>query len=456
MNPPIDISAVTLKTDRLRLRPWQPTDLDDLYAYASVDGVGQMAGWTPHKNIEESKRILDAFIAGKHVFALEYQGNVIGSLGIEEYSEEHHPELANLRGREIGYVLSREYWGRGLMPEAVNAVIQYLFETVKLDFILVGHFEWNKQSARVIEKCGFKFIKSRPYETHYGTIETTEESILYRSHFMAGFSYDSDAELVQEIYRRHDENSRLNSSRAASVEFLTTVRYIERYLKPGARILDIGAGAGEYSLYFSRKGYAVSALELADSNIEAFRKKLTAEDTVELVQGNALDLSRYEDDSFDIVLLLGPLYHLHSEADRIRCIAQAKRVCKTDGKLFFAFIANDMVILTMFQEHPDYFINGDYDKETFRCNDFPFVFHTVDACRSLLRQSDVHVLHEVASDGVSELLKDKINAMEEDSFAQYLRYHYYACEKAEHLGASNHLLFVAEKAGTTKRGNEQS
>lgn len=456
MNPPIDISAVTLKTDRLRLRPWLPTDLDDLYAYASVDGVGQMAGWTPHKNIEESKAILDLFIAGKHVFALEYQGNVIGSLGIEEYSEEHHPELANLRGREIGYVLSKEYWGRGLMPEAVNAVIQYLFETVKLDFILVGHFEWNKQSARVIEKCGFKYIKSRPYETHYGTIETAEESILYRSHFMAGFSYDSDAELVQEIYRRHDENRRLNSSRAASVEFLTTVRYIERYLKPGARILDIGAGAGEYSLYFSRKGYAVSALELADSNIEAFRKKLTAEDTVELVQGNALDLSRYEDDSFDIVLLLGPLYHLHSEADRIRCIAQAKRVCKPDGKLFFAFIANDMVILTMFQEHPDYFINGDYDKETFRCNDFPFVLHTVDACRSLLRQSDVHVLHEVASDGVSELLKDKINAMEEDSFAQYLRYHYYACEKAEHLGASNHLLFVAEKAGTTKRGNEQS
>ena len=450
MNAPIDISAVTLKTDRLLLRPWQPTDLHDFYAYASVDGVGQMAGWTPHKNIEESKEILDLFIAGKHVFALEYQGKVIGSLGIEAYSEEYYPELANRSGREIGYVLSKEYWGRGLMPEAVNAVVKYLFETVKLDFILVGHFEWNKQSARVIEKCGFNYIKSRPYETRYGTIETAEESILYRSHFMAGFSYDSDTELGQEIYRRFDENSRLNSSKAASVEFLTTVRYIERYLKPGARILDIGAGAGEYSLYFSRKGYAVSALELADSNIEAFRRKLTAEDTVDLVQGNALDLSRYEDDSFDIVLLLGPLYHLHSEADRIRCIAQAKRVCKPDGKLFFAFIANDMVILTMFHEHPDYFINGAYDKETFRCDDFPFVFHTVDACRRLLRQSDVHVLHEVASDGVSELLKDKINAMDEDSFAQYLRYHYYACEKAEHLGASNHLLFVAEKSGNRK------
>lgn len=445
MNTPIDISGVTLQTERLTLRPWRESDLQDFYAYASVDGVGQMAGWTPHKDMEESKRILDHFIAGKNEFALEHQGKVIGSLGIEEYSEEYYPELSNISGREIGYVLSKQYWGRGLMPEAVNAVIKYLFDTVKLDFILVGHFTWNKQSARVIEKCGFRYIKSRPYETRYGTVETSEESILYRTHFMAGYSYDSDTELVQEIYRRSDENSRLNRSKAARVEFLTTVRYMERYLKPGAKILDIGAGAGEYSLYFSRRGYAVSALELTDSNMEAFRKKLTAEDTVDLVQGNALDLSRYEDDYFDIVLLLGPLYHLHSEADKLRCIAEAKRVCKPGGKLFFAFISNDMVILTMFHEHPDYFINGDYNKETFRCDDFPFVFHTVNACRELLRQGGVTVLHEVASDGISELLKDKINAMDEESYAQYLRYHFYACEKPEHLGASNHLLFVAEK-----------
>lgn len=445
MNAPIDISAVTLKTDRMVLRPWREADLKDFYAYASVDGVGQMAGWTPHKDLEESRRILDLFIAGKRVFALEYQGKAIGSLGIEEYSEESYPELSNLSGREIGYVLSKEYWGRGLMPEAVNAVVGYLFDTVGLDFILVGHFPWNRQSARVIEKCGFQYIRSRPYETRCGTVETSRESILYRAHFMAGYSYDRDTELVREIYRRFDENSRLNRSKAARVEFLTTVRYIEQYLRPDARILDVGAGAGEYSLYFSRKGYAVSALELTDSNIEAFRKKLTPEDTVDPVQGNALDLSRYEEDSFDIVLLLGPLYHLHSEADKLRCIAEAKRVCKPGGKLFFAFISNDMVILTMFQEQPDYFLKGDYNKETFRCDDFPFVFHTVEDCRTLLRKGNVRVLHEVASDGVSELLQDKINAMDAQSYAQYLRYHFYICEKPEHLGASNHLLFVAEK-----------
>lgn len=223
MNAQIDISTVTLKTDRLFLRPWKETDLQDFYNYAHVDGIGQMAGWMPHKNKEESKRILNLFIEEKKTFALEYQGKVIGSLGIEEYSEEHYPELSNLSGREIGYVLSKDYWGQGLMPEAVKAVIKYLFQTIKLDFILVGHFEWNRQSARVIEKCGFQYIKSRPFKTQYRTIENSDESILYRSHFMNGFFFENDTELVQEIYRRYDENSRLTTSKAARVECKRTI-----------------------------------------------------------------------------------------------------------------------------------------------------------------------------------------------------------------------------------------
>jgi len=249
---------------------------------------------------------------------------------------------------------------------------------------------------------------------------------------------------IQATYQLFNEDTRLNRSKAARVEFLTNTRYIERYLKPGDRILDIGAGAGEYSLYFARKGYSVCALELADSNIRAFQKKLKPEDPIALVQGNAMDLSRYEDDSFDIVLLFGPLYHLHSEADRLQCISEAKRVCKPAGKLFFAFISNDMVILTEFSCRSDYFLTGDYDKTTFRLKDFPFVFHTVDRCRELLRSGGIRILHEVASDGISELLEDKINAMDDESYAQYLRYHSYICEKPEFLGMTNHLLFVGE------------
>lgn len=263
--------------------------------------------------------------------------------------------------------------------------------------------------------------------------------------FQQIFQIKDEIEQIQKTYEVFNEDTRLNRSQAARVEFLTTTRYIERYLKPGDKLVDVGAGAGEYSLYFARKGYEVSALELAENNIRAFRRKLTAEDHIDLTQGNAVDLSRYSDDYFDGVLLFGPLYHLHGETDRQRCIAEAKRVCRLGGKLFFAFITNDMVILTEFSHRPDYFTQGDYNKETFALNDFPFVFHTVDECREMLRSGGIHILHEVATDGVSELLEDKINALSAEDYAQYLRYHFYICEKPEFLGMTNHLLFVGEK-----------
>lgn len=180
MNKPIDITAVVLKTDRLTLRPWRESDLPDFYEYARVDGVGQMAGWKPHRDLEESRRILDMFIAGKKVFALEHGGKVIGSLGIEEYSEKNYPELADKVGREIGYVLSKDYWGRGLMPEAVKAVINWLFEEEKLDFIICGHFDHNSRSRRVIEKCGFRYLGTVPFETRLDTVETALDYILWR------------------------------------------------------------------------------------------------------------------------------------------------------------------------------------------------------------------------------------------------------------------------------------
>ena len=255
----------------------------------------------------------------------------------------------------------------------------------------------------------------------------------------------NECERVNRTYDIFNEDKRLNHSRAARVEFLTTVYYIEKYLKKGHRILDIGAGAGEYSLYFSRMGYEVSALELADANIAAFRKKLTAGDRIDLVQGNALDLSRYADNSFDIVLLFGPLYHLKNDEDKQLCIREAKRVCKDGGKIFFAFISNDFVFLTEFAYDVHYFSNGDYDKESFQLNDFPFVFHTVDAARNLLTAGGINILHEIASDGASELLADRINKMNDEDYAQYLRYHLYICEKPELLGMTNHLLFVGEK-----------
>ena len=146
-----------------------------------------------------------------------------------------------------------------------------------------------------------------------------------------------------------------------------------------------------------------------------------------------------------LVLLFGPLYHLQNDADKQQCIREAKRVCKDDGQIFFAFISNDFVFLTEFDRDVHYFGMGDYDHETFKLNDFPFVFHTVDAARKLLSDGGINILHEVAADGASELLAAKINEMSDEEYAQYLRYHFYICEKPELLGMTNHLLFVGAK-----------
>ena len=159
MNVDIDISNVTLKTNRLILRPFKLEDLDDFYEYASVDGVGQMAGWSPHKNKDESLAILKRFIEEKKTFAIVFNNKVIGSIGIEKYPESELTEFNNLKGREIGYVLAKPFWGNGLMPEGVKEVINYLFDKEKLDFLVCGHYVSNNQSKRVQEKCGFVHYK---------------------------------------------------------------------------------------------------------------------------------------------------------------------------------------------------------------------------------------------------------------------------------------------------------
>ena len=179
MNKPIDITHVVLSTPRLTLRPFRESDLQDLYEYARVDGVGQMAGWLPHKDTDESRRILEMFMGEKKTFALEYRGKVIGSLGVDLYNEKDYPEFSALQGREIGYVLSKAYWGQGLMPEAVNAVTEYLFETENLDFLICGHFERNQQSRRVIEKCGFRYSRMVRFYTEYNTEDLSMEYVLY-------------------------------------------------------------------------------------------------------------------------------------------------------------------------------------------------------------------------------------------------------------------------------------
>ena len=174
MNAFIDITGVILETDRLILREWQLSDLDDFFEYCSVPGTGEAAGWPHHKNKEESLAIMTRFIQNKKTFALVYKENkkVIGSLGLEKYgNEEELSEFFAYQGREIGYVLSAAYWGRGLMTEAVKAVISYCFGELNLDFLLCGHYFKNHRSMRVQEKCGFVHYRRLVFDTKLDTKE---------------------------------------------------------------------------------------------------------------------------------------------------------------------------------------------------------------------------------------------------------------------------------------------
>ena len=442
----------TIETTRLILRRAVREDAEPMFRnWASDPEVTKFLTWPTYEKVETAYQILDLW-AGEYekpdyyqwMIVLKKLGEPIGSISVVRQND-------RVEEAEIGYCIGSHWWHQGIVSEALTAVIKYLFEEVGMNRVAARHDPNNPHSGGVMRKCGMKYEGTNRAcdRNNQGICDAAQYSILRSEwqkprHFAEGIVFSDDAELVQEVYQRYDENSRLNKSNAARVEFLTTVRYIEKYLAPGAKILDVGAGAGEYSLYFARKGYLVSALELADANIAAFRAKMTDDDSIDLVQGNALDLSRYADHSFDIVLLFGPLYHLHEEADKLRCIEEAKRVCKQDGKIFFAFISNDMVIITMQQCQEDYLMNGDYNKETFRLDDFPFVFHTPDRCRELLGKAGIQIIHEVASDGASELLQDLVNSLDEASYQQYLRYHFYICEKPEFFGMSNHLLFVGQ------------
>lgn len=184
MDIQIDISNIKIETPRLFLRSWRETDLNDYYEYASVDGVGEMAGWKHLESIEEAKDILHSFMTDKNCFALELKSNgkVIGSLGLHNSWANYDSKYANLKIKEIGYVLSKSYWGQGLMSEAVHAIINYCFNVIGLDALTVGHFDENNQSKRVIQKNGFIFVtQSEFFAKELNKTFINNRYILYRS-----------------------------------------------------------------------------------------------------------------------------------------------------------------------------------------------------------------------------------------------------------------------------------
>lgn len=174
------VKGLELETDRLLIRPWQADDLQDFFHYASVPGVGEMAGWRHHQSLEETQHILEGFMAEGHVLALFLKADhkVIGSLGVHKLPHNLPPAYEDRYAKEIGYALSQDYWGRGLMAEAVEALTDYLFRYTEANLLICCCMESNRQSRRVMEKAGFVFSRTFMRRRDVPSSEASLEFIL--------------------------------------------------------------------------------------------------------------------------------------------------------------------------------------------------------------------------------------------------------------------------------------
>lgn len=172
-------------TDRLIIRPWKISDSSDMYEYGKSELVGPNAGWKPYKSEDESKEIINMFISDNDSYAivLKAENKVIGGIGLHDRKPDI--DLQDLKQREIGYVLNPKYWGNEYVPEAVNALINYGFNKMNLDLIWCAHYDFNNNSKRVIEKCGFKYKFKR--EKNLELLDDLEVTVLYYNIFKSEY-----------------------------------------------------------------------------------------------------------------------------------------------------------------------------------------------------------------------------------------------------------------------------
>ena len=248
---------------------------------------------------------------------------------------------------------------------------------------------------------------------------------------------------IERHYNKHHEDRRLGR-RHGIVEFQTTMYHLRRFLSPGARLLDIGAGTGRYASALMAEGYTVKAVELVRHNIEVFLKR---EPDADVVQGDARDMPFIETASADITLLLGPLYHLIGDEEKLKALREAKRVTKHGGLIFVAYLMNEYSILSYcFDEER---INGLMEKGVVDAD-----FHIRaedDELYDYVRIDDINRLNAAAGlqrvtifspDGAADYMRTRLNRMSEETFARFVEYQKIVSERADLIGAGSHVVDV--------------
>lgn len=259
-----------------------------------------------------------------------------------------------------------------------------------------------------------------------------------------------NAKILSDYYSNYDEEGRL-LSRHGSVEYLTTMRYIEKYMQPGMRILEIGAATGRYSHALAQQGCEVDAVELVRHNIEIFIENTKDGEKISIRQGDARDLSDFQDETYDITLLLGPMYHLFTVEDQKKALSEALRLTKKGGILMAAYCGNEATMVQycfgrgMLREEKYQKL---VDPVTFKAASDPaelFELYRREDIDALMADFPTERLHYVGTDMATNYMRDVIDGMDDDFFKLYLKYHFSICERADCVGVSHHILDIHRK-----------
>lgn len=255
--------------------------------------------------------------------------------------------------------------------------------------------------------------------------------------------------LLNNLYENFDEEGRLCKSRHGELEYITTMDFIHRYAASGATILEVGAGTGRYSIALAREGFNVTALELVETNLEVMKRNMGYLKNITALQGDALDLSRFADNSFDLTLVLGPMYHLFATEDLNRAIDEAVRVTKKDGVILFAYLSVHGVLYCNFLKgnfDAGCKVNLDKNLNTKHELEQRFSAFEVDEFEKLFNGKPTEYLTTAAAEGVMELAEKRTDfKMTDHDFKLYVKYHLKNCERRELLGSSSHILYICRK-----------
>ena len=256
-------------------------------------------------------------------------------------------------------------------------------------------------------------------------------------------------EIVSSFYNEIDEDARLERSRHGQMEYITTMHYIRKYAKKGAKLLEIGAGTGRYSIALAKAGYDVTSVELVEHNLEVLKKNSEGIANIQSYQGDALDLSRFADNSFDVTLLFGPLYHLYEPQDVQKAIDEAIRVTKPDGVILVAFLS---VYAIMFDNYLQGNLLAGIEEnftEDYQIKHFEeqlFTGYDIVGFEELFADKQVQYLSTVAVDSVLELAEGRSDfVMSDEEFEAFAKLQLALCEKRELFGSSSHLLYICKK-----------